>query len=125
MKDDSHGHDLSKAIEIIARLERYLEIVPRLATQCDLHEMQRKIMSAISDFAARQAAFNERQDAAVTALQGDVKFLQDKIDALQNSAGQITPEDQALLDQIDQRADAVATKLEALDALTPPAVPVP
>jgi len=80
-------------------------------------------MSAISDFATKQNAFNDRIDAAVTGVQADVKFLQDTIDKLQNSPGTITPEDQALLDQLDARADAVATKLEALDALTPPVPP--
>lgn len=80
-------------------------------------------MSAVSDFAARQAAFNDRQDAAVTALQGDVQSLNDIITALQNSAGGITAEDQALLDQIEARSAQIATKLEALDALTPPVVP--
>lgn len=95
----------------------------RVATYRDLIKVRDIIMSAISDFAARQSAFNDRIDAAITGLQGDVKFLQDTIDKLQNTPGTITPEDQALLDQIDQRADAVATKLEALDALTPPAPP--
>src|SRR6185369_5237687 len=87
------------------------------ATKQDLREMEHKIMSAISDFAAKQTAFNDRQDAAVTDLQGDVQVLNDKITELQNSNGQITPEDQKLLDDITARADAITTKLEALDAL--------
>lgn len=81
-------------------------------------------MSAISDFADKMKVFNDRQDAAVTALQGDVKSLEDQITALQGSSGAITPEDQALLDGIQARASAVADKLDALDALTPPVVPV-
>lgn len=80
-------------------------------------------MSAISDFAAKQNAFNDRIDTAVTDLQGDVKNLSDQIAALQASAGTITPEDQALLDGIQQRTSTIADKLDALDALTPPAVP--
>lgn len=116
---------LSKMAEAVAALARVSEAaLHRLSGQlASIEHKADNIMSAISDFAARQSAFNDRVDAAITGLQGDVKFLQDKIDQLQNSAGQITPEDQALLDQIDQRADAVATKLEALDALTPPAPP--
>lgn len=82
-------------------------------------------MSAISDFAAKQNAFNDRQDAAITDLQGDVKFLNDTITALQSSPGTITPEDQALLDALQARASATADKLDALDALTPPAPPAP
>lgn len=95
-----------------------------LPTQADLKEMENKIMSAISDFAAKQKSFNDRQDAAVTGLQGDVEYLVKKIEELQSTPGSITPEDQALLDEIQTRSEAIATKLEALDALTPPAPPV-
>lgn len=87
------------------------------------HQRFHKIMSAISDFAAAVTGFFDQQDAAVTALQGDVKNLTDQIAALQNSNGAITPEDQALLDGIQARAKSVADKLNALDALTPPVVP--
>lgn len=80
-------------------------------------------MSAISQFAARQEAFNTRVDTAVTGIQADVKALTDKITELQNTAGTITPEDQALLDAIETRAAAITEKLEALDALTPPVPP--
>jgi len=82
-----------------------------------------QIMSAISDFAAKVTAFFDRQDTAITDLQGDVKSLNDQIAALQNSTGAITPEDQALLDGITARASTVSDKLDALDALTPPVVP--
>jgi hypothetical protein len=77
----------------------------------------------IAEFAAAQKAFNDRQDAAVTGLQGDVQSLNDKITELQNSAGAITPEDQALLDDLQTRGEAITAKLEALDALTPPVPP--
>lgn len=82
-------------------------------------------MSAISDFASKVQAFFDRQDVAITDLQGDVKNLQDQIAALQASQGTITPEDQALLDGIQARASAVSDKLDALDALTPPVTPTP
>jgi hypothetical protein len=97
----------------------------------DVHELFRKlsqlegiIMSAISDFNAAITAFFDRQDAAITDLQGDVKNLSDQIVALQNTQGVITAEDQALLDGIQARAKTVSDKLDALDALTPPVVPV-
>lgn len=80
-------------------------------------------MTAISEFAAKVTAFIDRQDTAVADLQGDIKSLQDQIAALQSSPGTITPEDQALLDGIQERASTVATKLEALDSLTPPVAP--
>jgi len=81
-------------------------------------------MSVISDYAAKANAFNDRIDSAVTGLQGDVQALNDTITKLQNSAGTVTPEDQALLDQLQARAETIAAKVEALDALTPPVPPV-
>lgn len=99
----------------------------RPATQQDLIRIERtlhNIMSAISDFAARQNAFNDRQAAAIDGVIGDVAFLVETIEKLQNTPGAITPEDQALLDALDARASTIADKLEALDAQTPPKPPV-
>ncbi len=90
-----------------------------------IRQTKEQIMSAISDFAAKQNAFNDRMDAAITDLQGDVKTLNDEIAALQASPGTITPADQALLDGLQTRASGIADKLDALDALTPPAPPAP
>lgn len=80
-------------------------------------------MSAISTFATNVQAFFDRQDTAIAALQSDVQDLNDEIKALQDSNGTVTPEDQVLLDSITSRASAVADKLDALDALTPPKAP--
>ncbi len=80
----------------------------------------RQIMTAVSDFAAKLATFTDRQDAAIADLRADVQNLNDQIAALNNSAGQITPEDQALLDGIVAKASSVSDKLDALDQLTPP-----
>lgn len=80
-------------------------------------------MSAISDFATKQNAFNDRLDAAIAGIQGDVDTLNAAILKLQNSAGAITPEDQATLDALQARGAGITAKLEALDALTPPTPP--
>jgi hypothetical protein len=93
------------------------------AVLTDINHKLKLIMSAISDFAAKQAAHNDAIDTAVTGLQGDIKALNDKIAELQNTSGTISPEDQALLDGIEARSAAIADKIAALDALTPPAVP--
>lgn len=82
-----------------------------------------KIMSKISEFATTQAAHNKRMDDALTGISGDIATLNDKIAELQNSAGTVTPEDQALLDQLQAQGEALATRIEAADALTPPAPP--
>jgi len=95
-------------------------------------------MSAVSEYAAKQTAFNVRQGAAIDkivaafdGLTNDVKTLNDKITALQNSPGQISPEDQTSLNEIEaisganvNKMEAVATALEALDSQTPPTPPV-
>jgi hypothetical protein len=94
-----------------------------LVTKTDLKEMETRIMSAISDFAVKQNAFNDRIDASITGVRADVTGLNDLILRLQNSPGPISPEDQASLDSLQVRGEAITAKLEALDALTPPVVP--
>jgi ABC-type transporter Mla subunit MlaD len=79
--------------------------------------------SPVAAFAAKQNEFNARAEAAIQGIGGDITKLNDLITTLQNSAGQISPEDQATLDQLQTAGEAVAKKFEALDALTPPAVP--
>jgi len=80
-------------------------------------------MSAIAEFAVKQNEYNARIDAAVAGISADLVALNDKIAQLQNSAGTITPEDQATLDELQRSGQAAADKIEALDALTPPVVP--
>lgn len=83
-----------------------------------------KMTKEIDDFNAAMTTFFDRQDVAVTDLQGDVKSLSDQIAALQASAtGTLSSSDQALLDALAARAQAITAKLDALDALTPPTGP--
>lgn len=79
-------------------------------------------MSAISEFAAKQAASNARIGAAISGITGDVTNLSAQIAALQASSGVLTVEDQALLDGIQAQGEALVAKLEALDAITAPVV---
>ena len=113
-------HELRILNSVLAISKSLVKIEDKLT---DLETKLKEIMSAISDFAAKQTAFNDRQDAAITALGTDIETLNKKITDLQNSAGQITPEDQKLLDDIQARASSISDKLDALDALTPPPVP--
>lgn len=80
-------------------------------------------MSAVSDFVGKMNDFFARQDTAVADLQGDIDNLVEQIAALQATQGQITPEDQALLDGIQAKAATISDKLDAMDALTPPKAP--
>lgn len=93
-------------------------------TLAQLLTLETKIMTVISDFAAKQNAFNARMDASIQGLTGDVAELNRKIQELQNTSGVITPEDQALLNDLEQRGEAIAQRLEAMDAERPPAPPV-
>lgn len=116
-----------------------------------LAEMEERIMSKISDFAAAQKAFNseigkdidslvtsaEAQATATAGLAGDIDNLNAKIVELQNSQGGVTPEDQVLIDELQAEGAATAARvkaaaaasaahaaaLQALDEKTPPVVP--
>jgi hypothetical protein len=81
------------------------------------------IMTAINDFAVAQNGFNDQMDAAIAGLQADIKSLNDTIVVLQSSPGAISPADQASLDVLQARGKTMASKLNVLDALTPPAPP--
>ena len=106
-------------INVNANIHHHGDVAEMKEVRCFLE----RIMSAIQDFADKMAVHNNEVDAAVAGLTDDVTALKQQITDLQNSQGQITPADQALLDGIETKAAAVATKLAALDALTPPVVP--
>jgi hypothetical protein len=111
-----------------------------LATKQDLKEMECRIMSKFSDYAAEQKEFNRIQEEGVdsivesisgpTGLAADIKALNDKIAELQNRPDGWTPEDQALLDDIRAKGQAMtakttalATTVKDLDSQHPPVVP--
>ncbi len=104
------------------RIDAMLELV-----LLELKILKRKaddVMGAIADFAAKMQAHNAAVDTAVAGITSDIQVLNDKITALQSSQGVISPEDQALLDDLEQRGALLADKVAALDALTPPPQPV-
>ncbi len=82
-------------------------------------------MSAISDYEAKvDAAFTaigasvDSIVASVTGVSGDVDRLKALIAQLQNSAGTVTPEDQALLDKSEAAVNALAGRVSGVkDAL--------
>ncbi len=82
-----------------------------------------KAMSKISEFSdAVNASFNDI-NKGIDGLAGDIKTLNDKITELQNTPGPLSPEDQALLDAIQATAVSAASRVKALDDLTPPVAP--
>lgn len=62
-------------------------------------------------------AVDAAQTTAETAANGiadDVAFLKETITALQNSAGTLTPEDEALVNALDARINGMSTRTTAL-----------
>lgn len=81
-------------------------------------------MSAISEFSDRVSAHLDRLDQAHEGLSSDLADLKATIEKLQGTAGQVTPEDQALLNQLEAKIQAASDKLAAMDDLHPPTPPV-
>jgi hypothetical protein len=104
--------------------EYYSKLVVFVVTKHTLKKIENRIMNAITEFAVAQNTFNNRIDTAIQGIVEDVTFLKNRIAELQATSNGITPEDKALLDAIQARSNAIADKLEALDALTPPSPPV-
>lgn len=110
------------------RNESFLELKALLKevinSQGQIQRRMERMMSKIAEFATAMTAYFDRQDVAIDGLKGDIDWMVAKIAELQGTAGAITPEDQKLLDDLQVRAGGAATKAEALDAMTPPPVPV-
>lgn len=81
------------------------------------------LMSKISDYADAVKATFDSIGASVDGIAGDLAELARKIDELQNSAGSVTPEDQARLDEIQNMANALKDRVSALDAINAPPAP--
>ncbi len=77
----------------------------------------------IAAFVAQVTAFQDAQDKSIDGLVADVDELNAEITKLQNTPPVLDPADQALLDGITTRGQAIAAKLDALDQKTPPAAP--
>lgn len=81
-------------------------------------------MSKVSDFAQQEGAKLTEIQGAVGSIATGVKNLDDLINQLQNTPGEITPEDQALLDQIQAQSNDLLAQVQAIDTAAP-AKPTP
>lgn len=94
--------------------------------KCGYHEiiqLLNNIMSAISVYAEKQNAHNARMSTALNGISDDIAGLNELIVKLQTTPGPISAEDQATLDQLEAAGEALATRVEDTDAITPPVVP--
>ena len=120
---------LALAVDILAIRG---ETASYTVTKSDLAQMEGRIMSAISEFAAHvNSAFDliaDGVDQAVTGVAGvasDVALIKAALEAIENSPGAISAEDQAQLDaalaratSLGERTQELADSLSALDAQT-------
>lgn len=101
------------------------------ATKHDLSNTERRIEerlnimgTQIADFATQVQASFDAVTADLDKISAGITNLDALITQLQNSPGNITPADQALLDKIQAASQALKAKADAID-ITPPAPPVP
>ena len=81
--------------------------------------------TAIATFVAAMNGFFARQDKDIADIQTQMDGLNASIKTLQDSAGQITPADQATLDTIQAKASTLSDSLDKMDTVTPPPAPTP
>lgn len=113
-------------MRIISGLWRFASrFIP--ATKHDAREiknMSGKILAAIAAFATAQTAHNAEIEKAIDGVVGDIGTLNAEITKLKEQVGDdISPEAQAILDGLLAKSAAIVANVQALDALTPPAVP--
>jgi hypothetical protein len=101
--------------------DEFRSIMKALAT---LQQLGEQIMSAISDFAVKQQAHNDKVSTDLDAIGAKIADLNTLVATLQNSPGAITAEDQATLDKIEAAGADLATKADALAGVVPPTPPV-
>jgi|GEM_PF-4519216 hypothetical protein len=73
---------------------------------------------AIQAFAGRVNTFLDEIGTSVDGIQGDVTELKRLIKELQDSAGTVSPEDQATINALESRIGSLASKTKALDDQT-------
>ncbi len=81
------------------------------------------IMADLQDFVTQQTAFNASLNTALTDIGADIDSLNAKIEALVAAQGSLSAEQQAALDALVAEGSALGAKADALNALTPPALP--
>lgn len=81
------------------------------------------VAEALQAHKQKMDAFMVDLGNAIDGVRGDIDTQAALIKQLQESPGTITPEDQAILDQLESNQQALVGKIQAVDAMTPPAPP--
>ena len=96
-----------------------------VATKQDLKETENKIMSAITDWAAKEQADLDTISATLDGIVAGVAALDTLITNLQNSPGTLSAADQAALDAIQAASKTLVTKSGAISTAPPTVTPPP
>lgn len=87
-----------------------------------IEHTERKIMSAITDFATANQASLDAISASLDGITAGITALDTLITNLQNSPGTLSPSDQAALDAIQASSASLVAKAAAI-SVTPPPTP--
>ena len=110
------AREISMHVEAIKHLAQESWSELRQATKADLLEMEKRIMSAITDFAAKMTA-------NFATLKTEITGLNAKITAFNNSPGTLSAADQAALDGIQAQSDALVAAANSTSAPVVPPTP--
>lgn len=122
----SHATEIYEALsvlEIFMREARACQSARELVTKHDLAEMEKRIMSLITDQAAKIQANFDTLNTELDGIATGIAALDTLITGLQNSPGTLSPEDQAALDAIQAASGALATKAAAIVTAPPATAP--
>lgn len=100
-------------------LDRAVSAIPALFNK--LEEM----MSKISDYAAQTHANYTKLSQGLDDIKDDIKTLDDKIAAFNDSPGTLSTEDQKTLDDLQAESQAIVDKTTALNDQHPNNPPAP
>lgn len=89
------------------------------ATKADLDHLEKRIMSQITELATVIQNNQTRVATALIEIRADIATLNERIIALDESVGKITPEDQFALSEIRDLAASLATDSEAVARIVP------
>ncbi len=84
-----------------------------------------QIMTALSDYADKVTAFVADISGDLDSISTQITALQATITTLNNSAGAVTPADQASIDQALAQLTTLAAKADSAAGKTPPPPPAP
>lgn len=91
--------------------ELFRQVLARLD---QINKTQERLMSQFTDLAAKETADFAKVSADLDTIVAGVADLDAKIQALQNSQGQLGPDDQAALDSISAASTALVAKADGV-----------